>query len=116
MLSPKISCKILLFCRFSCSRYRCSNPAALHLNVASRPACPRPQVYTPGDILLTQGQVSDQMYIIERGSVEVDVGGAPLLILGQNAFFGESWCTHKWLSEATYRALGHVQVGAMGLA
>lgn len=55
-------------------------------------------------------QISDYMYIIERGAVEVVRNGMPIAVLNKGGFFGETFATLHELSEASYVAIGHVDV------
>jgi glucose-6-phosphate 1-dehydrogenase len=50
----------------------------------------RPVAYSPGDYIVRKGELSDQMYLVIRGQVEVIAGdGRVLSTLGDGSFFGE---------------------------
>jgi glucose-6-phosphate 1-dehydrogenase len=50
----------------------------------------QPVVYSPGDLIIRQGEIGGEMYFICRGRVEVlDRAGAVLSTLGEGDFFGE---------------------------
>jgi CRP-like cAMP-binding protein len=47
------------------------------------------QVYAPGDIVFSQGQPGDVMYIVKEGEVEIRLGDKVLDTIGPDGFFGE---------------------------
>jgi glucose-6-phosphate 1-dehydrogenase len=51
----------------------------------------KPVVFRPGDLVIRQGEIGRDMYLISRGEVEVtDGSGNALATLGEGDFFGEA--------------------------
>ena len=71
--------------------------------------------FAPGDVLLHEGDVGDEMYFLTRGQVEVLRGDPPerLTILREGSFFGELAILRDAPRAATVRALVDVEVYAL---
>ena len=49
----------------------------------------KPLVFYPGNIVVTEGQINNTMYVVHRGSVEAYIQGETFVeVLGEEAFFG----------------------------
>jgi len=73
------------------------------------------RTFAPGDVLLYEGDVGDEMYFLTRGQVEV-VRGTPaqrLTVLAPGSFFGELAILKDAPRAATVRALTDVEVYAL---
>lgn len=73
------------------------------------------RTFAPGDVLLYEGDVGDEMYFLTRGQVEV-VRGTPaqrLTVLAPGSFFGELAILKDAPRAATVRALKDVEVYAL---
>ncbi len=70
--------------------------------------------YQDGDVIVSQGDVGNCMYVVQRGEVEVvqQANGRDqrLAILGEGDFFGEMSVFQKQVRSATIRALGEARV------
>ncbi|MBF0627501.1 MAG: cyclic nucleotide-binding domain-containing protein [Magnetococcales bacterium] len=71
--------------------------------------------YADGEVILREGEISDCMYVILEGRVEVvvDDGGLQpfhLAVLGKDDFFGEMSLFSDLPRVATVRSLGGVRV------
>lgn len=60
--------------------------------------------FSPGDVLVTEGEAGDSMYIVTEGQVRVTVAGVALATLGQNEHFGELTLTDHLPRSATVSA------------
>ena len=71
--------------------------------------------FVPGEILVHEGDVGDEMYFLTRGQVEVLRGDPPqrLTILREGSFFGELAVLRDAPRAATIRALADVEVYAL---
>lgn len=71
--------------------------------------------FAPGEILVHEGDVGDEMYFLTRGQVEVLRGDPPcqLTILREGSFFGEVAILRDAPRAATIRALADVEVYAL---
>lgn len=71
-------------------------------------------VYRDGEIVVSQGEESDCMYVVQAGQVEVvqAYNGVEhrLAVLEAGAFFGEMSVFEKEVRSATVRALGEARV------
>ena len=47
------------------------------------------QTYQPGDVIFSQGQTGDLMYLVKEGEVEIRLGEKVLDTIGPEGFFGE---------------------------
>ena len=72
--------------------------------------------FSPGEILVHEGDVGDEMYFLTKGQAEVSRGDAPtpLAVLREGSFFGELAILHDAPRAATVRALGDGEVYALG--
>lgn len=72
------------------------------------------KVYGDGDVIVQQGDVGDQMFVIQDGQVEVivvqDDQEKRLNVLGPGDFFGEMAILERKARSATVRALGQARV------
>lgn len=50
---------------------------------------PTRQTFSPGDILVREGDTNDKMFVILGGELEVRVGGKPVAKLSEGNVFGE---------------------------
>jgi len=70
--------------------------------------------YQDGDVIVSQGDVGNCMYVVQYGEVEVvqQANGRDqrLAILGEGDFFGEMSVFQKQVRSATIRALGEARV------
>ena len=66
----------------------------------------RPEIYTPGDIIVKQGDVGTEMYFISQGDVEVFIepNPNPINVLHEGAFFGEIALLLQGTRAATIKA------------
>src|SRR5439155_10904579 len=65
----------------------------------------RPAVYAPGELILREGEMGQDMYVISRGQVEVlDGSGRLLNTLGEGEYFGELSLLLSRPRNATIRA------------
>jgi hypothetical protein len=71
--------------------------------------------FEPGEILVHQGDVGDEMYFLTKGQAEVLCGNAPqpLTILREGSFFGELAILWDAPRAATVRTLSDVEVYAL---
>ena len=72
--------------------------------------------FSPGEILVHEGDVGDEMYFLTKGRAEVLRGDAPrpLTVLREGSFFGELAILLDAPRAATVRALNDVEVYALG--
>ena len=72
--------------------------------------------FSPGEIVLHEGDVGDEMYFLTKGHVEVLRSGVPepLAVLREGSFFGELAILRDAPRAATIRALNEVEVYALG--
>jgi CRP/FNR family cyclic AMP-dependent transcriptional regulator len=72
------------------------------------------RVYEDGELIITQGEVGDCMYVVQEGQVEVFVtrGGKEvrLAVRGENDIFGEMAVFEREVRSANVRALGRACV------
>ena len=72
------------------------------------------KVYQDGEVIVSQGEVGDCMYVIQEGQVEVllekDGKVTRVAVLGGGDFFGEMSLIEREVRSATVRALGAVRV------
>ena len=66
-----------------------------------------------GDVILTEGEESDDAYIILSGEVEVTKHGKHLATLGENSLFGEIGLVDNRPRTATCTALTAVTLGTV---
>ncbi|MCE9629269.1 MAG: cyclic nucleotide-binding domain-containing protein, partial [Planctomycetia bacterium] len=71
--------------------------------------------FAPGEMLVHEGDVGDEMYFLTKGQVEVLRGGSsqPLSVLREGSFFGELAILQDAARAATIRALTDVEVYAL---
>jgi long-chain acyl-CoA synthetase len=71
--------------------------------------------YAPGEILVHEGDVGEEMYFLTKGQVDVMRGDPPqrLAVLREGAFFGELAILRDAPRAATIRAVGDVEVYAL---
>jgi hypothetical protein len=71
--------------------------------------------FSPGEILVHEGDVGEEMYFLTKGQVEVIRGGSPepVTILREGSFFGELAILRDAPRAATVRALNDVEVYAL---
>lgn len=72
------------------------------------------KAYADGEIIISEGDVGDCMYVIQEGQVEVIIGNGEdeiqLSILKPGDFFGEMAVFERDVRSATVRALGPTRV------
>jgi CRP-like cAMP-binding protein/flavin-dependent dehydrogenase len=72
------------------------------------------RVYQEGEAIISQGEVGENMYVIQKGEVEVlQVKGEKeirLAVLGEGDFFGEMALFERVVRSTTVRAIGEVHV------
>jgi CRP-like cAMP-binding protein len=72
------------------------------------------KAYKGGDVIVKQGDISNCMYVIQDGEVEVvqvqNGNIVRLAVLGRGDFFGEMSLFEKEERTATVRALGDVRI------
>jgi len=73
------------------------------------------RVVAPGEVVVHEGDVGDEMYFLTKGQVEVVRGDPPerLMILRPGSFFGELAILRDAPRAATIRALDDVEVYAL---
>jgi CRP-like cAMP-binding protein len=71
----------------------------------------KPQLYSPGDYILKEGEIGDSMYFISKGLVEVVASnGQVLSVLKSGSFFGEIAILFKCMRTASVRAVKYTHV------
>jgi CRP-like cAMP-binding protein/Zn-dependent protease len=70
--------------------------------------------FSPGAVVIQEGDPGDFFYLVESGQAEVIVGGHRRNILGQGAYFGEIALLHDVPRTATVRALTQLEVFKLG--
>jgi glucose-6-phosphate 1-dehydrogenase len=74
----------------------------------------KPVVFQPGDLVIRQGEIGREMYLISRGEVEVtDGSGNALATLGEGDFFGEASLLTSAPRNATVRAKSYCDFFAL---
>ena len=74
----------------------------------------KPVVFQPGDLVIRQGEIGREMYLISRGEVEVtDASGSALATLGEGDFFGEASLLTSAPRNATVRAKSYCDFFAL---
>ena len=72
------------------------------------------KVFEDGEVIVRQGDIGDQMFVVQAGTVEVLLEGGSqeerLSVLGDREFFGEMALFDKEARSATVRALGEARV------
>jgi len=72
------------------------------------------KVYEDGELIISQGESSDCMFVVQEGRVEVFVekGGKEvrLAIRGEGEFFGEMAIFEREVRSASVRALGRARI------
>lgn len=72
------------------------------------------KVYQDGEVVVSQGEVGDCMYVIQEGQVEVllerEGKATRVAVLGEGDIFGEMALIEREVRSATVRALGPVRV------
>jgi len=70
-------------------------------------------LYGDGDVIVTQGELGDCMYVVQSGEVEVvqatPAGEQRLAVLVAGDFFGEMAVFEREVRSATVRALGEAR-------
>lgn len=70
-------------------------------------------LYEDGQVIVQQGDVGDQMYVIQEGRVQVllehDGEETPIRTLGEGEIFGEMALFERDVRSATVRAVGDVR-------
>ena len=69
-----------------------------------------PEVYLPGDFIISQGDYGDCMFFLSSGSVEVLVSGAVVATLHEGSPFGETALLLNEKRNASVRALSYCDV------
>jgi CRP-like cAMP-binding protein len=73
-----------------------------------------PEEYEAGTTILRQGEADGRgMFVIDSGSVEVEIDGQPVRRLGPGASFGEIALVHDVARTATVRSLEEVRLWAL---
>ena len=73
----------------------------------------RAVVFTPGDIILQEGDTGRHMYFISRGTVDVLAADGAVATLSDGDFFGELALLHQQRRKATVRAVGYCDLYAL---
>jgi CRP-like cAMP-binding protein len=74
----------------------------------------KPVVFQPGDLVIRQGEIGREMYLISRGEIEVtDGSGNALATLGEGDFFGEASLLTSAPRNATVRAKSYCDFFAL---
>jgi CRP-like cAMP-binding protein len=72
------------------------------------------KVFEDGEVIVRQGDIGNQMFVVQAGTVEVLLEGGSqeerLSVLGDREFFGEMALFDKEARSATVRALGEARV------
>lgn len=72
------------------------------------------KTYQDGTVIVREGDVGDQMFVVQSGRVRVtckgDGGEIPLVELGEGDIFGEMALIEKEVRSATVVALGEVRL------
>lgn len=72
------------------------------------------KVYEDGELIISQGESSDCMFVVQEGRVEVFVekGGKEvrLAVRGEGEFFGEMAIFEREVRSASVRALGRTRI------
>ncbi len=61
--------------------------------------------FSPGDVLVSEGEPGESMYVVTEGQVAVSAGGVSLARLGTNEHFGELTLTDRLPRSATVTAV-----------
>lgn len=72
------------------------------------------KVFEDGEVIVLQGEVGEEMYVVQAGKVEVVLESGDnrerVAVLGPKDFFGEMALFDKEVRSATIRAMGEVRV------
>ena len=72
------------------------------------------KIFTNGEVIVRQGDVGEQMYVVQAGKVEVVLESGDerdrVAILGPRDFFGEMALFDKEVRSATVQALGEARL------
>ena len=68
---------------------------------------------TAGDIIIKQGDLGDNFYVIDQGEVEVIIDGKSISHIGENGTFGELALIHGRPRAATVRACNDCKLWAI---
>lgn len=72
------------------------------------------KVYSDGEVIISEGDVGDRMFVVQSGQVEAVTGSGAgeqrVALLGGGDFFGEMALFDKEVRSATVRALGEARV------
>lgn len=72
------------------------------------------KIFSNGQIIVQQGDIGEEMYVVQSGKVEVVLGSGDneerVAVLGPKDFFGEMALFDKEVRSATIRALGETRV------
>lgn len=72
------------------------------------------KIFTSGEIIVQQGDVGEEMYVVQAGKVEVVLESGDerdrVAVLGPRDFFGEMALFDKEVRSATVRALGEARL------
>ena len=60
--------------------------------------------FAPGDVIIQQGEIGDEFFVIGKGDVDIDVDGNVINTLSEGAFFGEVSLIKEQPRNATVRA------------
>jgi len=71
------------------------------------------RIVDEGDIIMNQGDIGDNFYVIDVGEVEVLVSGQHVTNIGENGTFGELALIHGRTRAATVRALSKCKLWAI---
>lgn len=47
------------------------------------------EVYLPGDRIIGEGEIGEELFFIKTGAVQVSFKGIPITVLGAGSYFGE---------------------------
>ena len=72
------------------------------------------KIFSNGEVIVQQGDVGEEMYVVQAGKVEVVLESSGqherVAVLGPRDFFGEMALFDKEVRSATVRALGEARV------
>ena len=72
------------------------------------------KIFTNGEVIVQQGDIGEEMYVVQSGKVEVVLESGDneerVAVLGPKDFFGEMALFDKEVRSATIRALGETRV------
>jgi len=73
-----------------------------------------PEVYLPGEHIITRGEIAEEMYFVKTGAVEISIDDAPVTVLGPGSYFGEIALLKKNLRTADVHVLEPSELFRLG--